>query len=210
MAIINCPECTHKISDQSVSCTNCGLPTSKMTFLIKCPECSESISNQSASCTNCGFPIAKVLPFDRSVPPPLHTENSINDETNLLIKNSQVRRPRKKAKSSKLSDLFFVLPIIFLIYQLATCSDDETQETSQDVQVNYEHYSGGNFDTMQDCLDFVKEEAQSEGMRIEISSDKPNKVTGSFNGDSSMFFYCEKKETGTNGTFFEAAYPRFN
>ena len=35
MAIINCPECTHKISDQSVSCTNCGFPTSKMNFLIK-------------------------------------------------------------------------------------------------------------------------------------------------------------------------------
>ncbi|MGO1624540.1 NINE protein [Psychrobacter sp.] len=72
MALINCPECTHKISDQSVSCTNCGLPTSKMTFLIKCPECTESISNQSISCTNCGFPIAKSAPFN-AVPPPLPT-----------------------------------------------------------------------------------------------------------------------------------------
>ena len=62
MALINCPECTHKISDQSVSCANCGLPTSKMTFLIKCPECSESISNQNISCTNCGFPIVKSAP----------------------------------------------------------------------------------------------------------------------------------------------------
>ena len=68
MAIINCPECTHKISDQSVSCTNCGFPTSKMKFLIKCPECSESISNQSASCNNCGFPIAKPAPFKNIQP----------------------------------------------------------------------------------------------------------------------------------------------
>ena len=68
MAIINCPECTHKISDQSVSCTNCGFPTSKMNFLIKCPECSESISNQSASCNNCGFPIAKPAPFKNIQP----------------------------------------------------------------------------------------------------------------------------------------------
>ena len=75
MAIIDCPECTHKISDQSISCTNCGLPTSKMKFLIKCPECSESISNQSASCTNCGFPIAKPAPF-KTVPPPLPAQNS--------------------------------------------------------------------------------------------------------------------------------------
>lgn len=69
MAIINCPECTHKISDQSISCTNCGLPTSKMKFSIQCPECTESISNQSDSCNNCGFPIA------RAVPQPLPTKN---------------------------------------------------------------------------------------------------------------------------------------
>ncbi len=67
MALINCPECTHKISDQSVSCTNCGLPTSKMKFLIKCPECSESISNQSTSCNNCGFNIVKPAP-SKNVP----------------------------------------------------------------------------------------------------------------------------------------------
>ena len=74
MAIINCPECTHKISDQSVSCTNCGFPTSKMKFLIKCPECSEFISNQSTSCTSCGFPIAKITPF-KATPPPLPAKN---------------------------------------------------------------------------------------------------------------------------------------
>ena len=74
MAIIDCPESMHKISDQSISCTNCGLPTSKMKFLMKCPECSESISNQSPSCTNCGFPIAKPTPF-KTIPPPLPTQN---------------------------------------------------------------------------------------------------------------------------------------
>lgn len=74
MAIIDCPECTQKISDQSVSCTNCGFPTSKMKFLIKCPECSDSISNQSTSCTNCGFPIANIAPF-KAAPPPLPTNN---------------------------------------------------------------------------------------------------------------------------------------
>ncbi|WP_182405033.1 double zinc ribbon domain-containing protein [Psychrobacter sp. GP33] len=66
MAIINCPECTHKISDQSVACTNCGFPTSKMKFLIKCPECSKSISNQSVSCTTCGFPLVKPAVFNNT------------------------------------------------------------------------------------------------------------------------------------------------
>jgi len=59
MALINCPECTHKISDQSLTCPSCGLPTSKMSFSIQCPECSEFTNNQSTSCTNCGFPIMK-------------------------------------------------------------------------------------------------------------------------------------------------------
>lgn len=75
MALINCPECTHKISDRSVSCTNCGLPTSKMKFLIKCPECSASISNQSISCTSCGFPIQRPKPF-KAVPPTLPARNN--------------------------------------------------------------------------------------------------------------------------------------
>ena len=70
MALINCPECKHKISDRSVSCTNCGLPTSKMRFSIQCPECYESISNQSASCNNCGLPIAKLAPFKNTQPSP--------------------------------------------------------------------------------------------------------------------------------------------
>lgn len=74
MAIIDCPECTHKISDQSLSCTNCGFPTSKMKFLIKCPECSESVSNRSISCTNCGFPIVKPEPF-KATPPSLSDKN---------------------------------------------------------------------------------------------------------------------------------------
>ena len=59
MALINCPECTHTISDQSASCTNCGCPTSKMRFLMRCPACSGLTDNQSSSCTNCRFPIVK-------------------------------------------------------------------------------------------------------------------------------------------------------
>ena len=74
MAIIDCPECAHKISDQSVACTNCGLPTSQMTFSINCPECSESVSNKSVACTNCGFPIAKPAPL-KNTPPPIPTQN---------------------------------------------------------------------------------------------------------------------------------------
>lgn len=57
MAIVDCPECTHKISDQSVSCTQCGFPTPKTKVSITCPECFETTSNQGTSCDNCGFPM---------------------------------------------------------------------------------------------------------------------------------------------------------
>lgn len=72
MALINCPECGHKISDKSVSCTNCGLPSSKMILVIDCPECSEPVYNQNPSCGNCGFPIAEP---PNNVPPPLPNQN---------------------------------------------------------------------------------------------------------------------------------------
>ncbi|WP_367109782.1 hypothetical protein [uncultured Psychrobacter sp.] len=98
--------------------------------LINCPECSKRVSDQSVACPNCGFPITKLSPF-RAVPPPLPKEDSINSEADLLVRKPQVRKPQKKAKSSKLPDFFAALFIIFLIYQLATCSDDETQVSSQ-------------------------------------------------------------------------------
>lgn len=126
MALINCPECTHKISDQSVSCTNCGLPTSKMTFLIQCPECSESISNQSISCANCGFPIAKTTP-PKSVP-------------DYVPK----RRTQQKKKDNEygFQSLILILFIAFMLYQLSTCSSDnedikqvETQASAPDTNL---------------------------------------------------------------------------
>ncbi len=88
--------------------------------------------------------------------------------------------------------------------------DSSSSTTSESVEKNYEHYIGGNFATMQECVNFVKKEAQDSGKTIEIQSDKPNRVSGMFESSSDMFFYCEKKETGSNGTFFEAAYPRYN
>lgn len=77
------------------------------------------------------------------------------------------------------------------------------------VQEQYYHYTR-DFGTMQSCLEFMSNKAQSTGMRLEISGDKPEKVSGSFNGDAAMFFYCQKKETGTSGIVYEAAYPEFN
>jgi hypothetical protein len=98
--------------------------------LIDCPECSKKVSDQSTACPNCGFPIAKLSPF-KATPPPFPKENYISNEAQLLVKKPQTRKPRKKAQPSKISNFFTGLLILFLIYQLATCSDDEYSVSSE-------------------------------------------------------------------------------
>ncbi|WP_201527418.1 hypothetical protein [Psychrobacter frigidicola] len=103
---------------------------------------------------------------------------------------------------------FFTFILLGTLPFLVACGGTENS-TNESSQTNYQHYTR-EFQTMQGCLNFVKSEAQNAGMSLKISGDKPGKVTGSFNGDSAMFFHCKKRESGTNGTFFEAAYPKFN
>ncbi len=204
MALIECPECSNNVSDQSLSCPNCGFPTSRINPLIECPECLSKIDAQNISCPDCGFPIRETKP----------------SKSELLsnLPSNQKTKAQKREKNvtsrdviSVLKTIALILFIIFVFHRLVTCSSNGTAQTyNESSQENYEHYSRDNFETMQQCLGFVKEEAQRADMQVVISSDKPEKVAGSFNGDADMFFYCQKKESGTNGTFFEAAYPKFN
>ena len=189
--------------------------------LINCPECSKSISDQSAFCINCGFPINKDS-RSKTVPPTIPIANNTNNEAKLVNKKLQVSRPQRKDSFSSRNLILLAIVIIatISIFSMFDTNIDHNRTTVapiptqsqvdvEDTQKTYEHYSVGDFATMQSCLSFIKDEARKAGMRIDISSDKPEKVTGSFNGDPNMFFYCERKETGTKGTFFEAAYPKF-
>lgn len=56
MALIECPECGKKISDQAKMCPHCGMPLEKT---IICPECGEEISSEEKNCPACGFPVKK-------------------------------------------------------------------------------------------------------------------------------------------------------
>lgn len=56
MALIECPECGKKISDQAKMCPHCGMPLEKT---IICPECGEEISSAEKNCPACGFPVKK-------------------------------------------------------------------------------------------------------------------------------------------------------
>ena len=112
MALINCPECTHKISDQSVSCTNCGLPTSKMRFSIQCPECAEFTSNQSISCTSCGFPIAKPAPFKNTQPSPEELR-----ELKLLKELEEVEEDEESSGIGNIAVFIFIFVCIYFMFK---------------------------------------------------------------------------------------------
>ncbi len=49
--------------------------------LISCPECSKSVSDQSVSCPNCGFPTPKSETLNSHVPPPLPQMNYNNSNS---------------------------------------------------------------------------------------------------------------------------------
>ncbi len=56
MALINCPECQAKVSDQAVSCPSCGFSIGSM---LICPECHAKIAKDIPFCPSCGFPFPK-------------------------------------------------------------------------------------------------------------------------------------------------------
>lgn len=57
------------------------------------------------------------------------------------------------------------------------------------------------FRTLDDCLAKIK---KSSGQELQIVTDKPNEVSGFLANRKG--FACQKKETGTKGTYFEGWY----
>lgn len=60
--------------------------------------------------------------------------------------------------------------------------------------------------TMKACLNSIKKETAGT---LEISTDTPEKVAGSLNGDANLVFWCEKKETGSEGTYYEGVFSLY-
>lgn len=61
MALINCPECGHRISDKAVSCPSCGCPVSKNNG-ISCRYCgSTNVLIQKERISNVGVAQNKVV-----------------------------------------------------------------------------------------------------------------------------------------------------
>ena len=76
MALINCPNCGHQISDKAATCVSCGFA---LASVGKCKECGNFLDLGSKFCPKCGCPVeepaqkaAEPKPVEavRPVPPP--------------------------------------------------------------------------------------------------------------------------------------------
>jgi len=69
MALINCSECGHQISDKAPNCVKCGSPNSPKIDLVICFECGFEIEKDEKSCKNCGAiqPIKVAKPIETKV-----------------------------------------------------------------------------------------------------------------------------------------------
>lgn len=63
MALVNCLECNHEVSDKASACPKCGAPVEKITSTNKleldanstsCPFCKKTLSSSAITCAYCG------------------------------------------------------------------------------------------------------------------------------------------------------------
>ncbi len=62
MAMIQCPECGHEISDKAKKCIHCGkvfVEEKPVNGNIKCSECGAILTETDEICPNCGCPVEK-------------------------------------------------------------------------------------------------------------------------------------------------------
>jgi hypothetical protein len=92
MALINCSECGHQISDKSTSCVKCGSPNIQNTTKTKCFECGVELEKDEKICKNCGV------------------DQNINEETKSETINLVSTKPK--------SGISKILPKLILVFAL--------------------------------------------------------------------------------------------
>lgn len=70
MALINCPECNHAVSDKAEKCPNCGYQLLQKSSKT-CPECGNIVEINEVRCPNCGYQLNKnikdILKYKKSI-----------------------------------------------------------------------------------------------------------------------------------------------
>lgn len=95
MALINCSECGHQISDKATNCVKCGSPNSAKKEVINCFECGVEIEKGVKTCKNCGAEQPTI--------------NAKQSET------SNLEKPKNKSGIAKtLSKVFLFFALIFV------------------------------------------------------------------------------------------------
>jgi len=100
MALINCIECSNKISDLAESCTHCGAPVS-LSIKTPCFECSTPLSTVEHICPNCGVD-QKLNPLIDK--PKEKISSSESNESKIHDKNKEENTIPKKVKTKETKD----------------------------------------------------------------------------------------------------------
>ncbi len=73
MALVNCPECNHEVSDTAMTCPHCGYDLRKSRKVI-CPECNHETTEDRDICPTCGYKFRVVETEETAeTPKPSHT-----------------------------------------------------------------------------------------------------------------------------------------
>lgn len=68
---------------------------------------------------------------------------------------------------------------------------------------------GGEFGTLQECLQSIR---AASGMSLNILTDKPSQVSGTISNPQGFqgFFSCDRRATGSKGTYYEGTFTQTN
>lgn len=125
MALINCIECDHQISDKAPACVKCGAPV-VLKKVINCFECNTVLDEGIKSCTYCGA-IQSVVANDsindtveKKVINELQQKEEIKkEERTIIIKEIVKEKPKNSGFYSFLKFLIIIvilLAIAFVIF----------------------------------------------------------------------------------------------
>lgn len=173
MALINCKECNQQISDQAPTCPSCGCPV---------------VSHGSVQSTGIAGYSSTTPPVYQKLPPP---------------------QPKVKPKAGIVFNTIFWLIIAGLLWFIIDeISNAPPSSSSSQPQEATTHLTG-KFGTMDECLQAGLNYLNQRNLKYKLIWDKPDSVAmaiykpdGSEITGEDNTFGCDKKETGTEGTYY--------
>lgn len=169
MAIINCPECGHEVSDRAKTCPHCGVAIAGQ--ITTCPDCGEVIFKDAAQCSNCHCPIngASIGEEHHVVAQKKHSEPLATGEGNKTQKteNQKVKRTYTG---------FVVSLVIALIIVLLGLYFYQTTEQQNELHAYENALSSGEPAVLQNFLDIYTDAPKQHRDSIQFHLNELKKI----------------------------------